>query len=94
MTFLPLPVNISTALTGHKLQGRSKDTLIITSWPNFSNIYIFTNWEYAVLSRMRTLSGLYQFEPIDETKSFTPSEEFIEFIKRTKRCEKNTHEPT
>ena len=83
-----LPVNISTASTGHKLQGRSKDTLIITSWPNFNNNYIFTNWEYVVLSRVRTLNGLFLFEPIDETKSFAPSEELIQFIKRAKRCEK------
>ena len=29
-----MPVNIATACTGHKLQGRSKDSLIVTSWPN------------------------------------------------------------
>ena len=83
-----LPVNISTASTGHKLQGRSKDTLIITSWPNFTNNYIFNNWEYVVLSRVRTLNGLYLFEPIDETKSFAPSDELKHFITRAKRAEK------
>ena len=83
-----LPVNISTASTGHKLQGRSKDTLIITSWPNFKNNYIFNNWEYVVLSRVRTLNGLYLFEPIDEIRSFEPSEELNQFIIRAKRAEK------
>ena len=81
-----LPVNISTASTGHKLQGRSKDTLIITSWPNFKNNYIFNNWEYVVLSRVRTLNGLYLFEPIDEIRSFEPSEELNQFIIRAKRA--------
>eukprot|EP00956_Cyclotella_meneghiniana_P001825 scaffold2004_cov63-Cyclotella_meneghiniana.AAC.4 len=83
-----LPVNISTASTGHKLQGRSKDTLIITSWPNFKNNYIFNNWEYVVLSRVRTLSGLYLFQPIDVDKSFAPSEELNQFIERTRHHEK------
>ena len=83
-----LPVNISTASTGHKLQGRSKDTLIITSWPNFKNNYIFNNWEYVVLSRVRTLSGLYLFQPIDLDKSFAPSEELNQFITRARQHEK------
>eukprot|EP00956_Cyclotella_meneghiniana_P042090 scaffold248352_cov76-Cyclotella_meneghiniana.AAC.1 len=47
-----IPVNIATACAGHKLQGRSKDTLIVTSWPEFKNNVIFQNWEYVVLSRV------------------------------------------
>ena len=43
--------NIAT--TGHKLQGMSKDSLIITDW-NYQQ-----NWIYVVLSRVRKLSGLY-----------------------------------
>ena len=58
-----LPVNIATACTGHKLQGRSKDTIIITSWPQFKNNVVFQNWEYVVLSRVRTLNGLFLLKP-------------------------------
>ena len=83
-----LPVNISTAATGHKLQGRSKDSIIITSWPNFTNNVVFANWEYVVLSRVRTLDGLYLFKPIDTAKSFAPSEELRKFIKRARTYEK------
>ena len=79
-----LPVNISTASTGHKLQGRSKDSIIITSWPNFTNNVVFANWEYVVLSRVRTLSGLYLLKPIDNQKSFAPSHELRKFISRAK----------
>eukprot|EP00956_Cyclotella_meneghiniana_P028330 scaffold65354_cov91-Cyclotella_meneghiniana.AAC.1 len=83
-----LPVNISTASTGHKLQGRSKDSIIITSWPNFTNNVVFANWEYVVLSRVRTLSGLYLLKPIDKQKSFAPSHELRKFISRAKIYER------
>ena len=56
------PVNCNDATTGHKLQGMSKDVIIITSWPSGG---LFKNWEYVVLSRVRTRDGLYLFEPID-----------------------------
>ena len=53
-----LLVNIAT--TGHKLQGMSKDNVIILSW-----FYGVKNWVYADLPRVRTLSGLYLFKPLD-----------------------------
>ena len=45
-------VNLNDATTGHKLQGSSKDHIIITSWPKNG---LFKNWEYTVLSRVRSL---------------------------------------
>ena len=53
-----LPVNCNDATTGHKLQGMSKDVIIVTSWPNGG---LFKNWEYVVLSRVRTRDDLYLF---------------------------------
>jgi hypothetical protein len=51
-----IPANTSNnATTGHKLQGMSKDVIIVESWPTAS---MFKNWEYVVLSRVRTLAGL------------------------------------
>jgi hypothetical protein len=81
------PVNISEATTGHKLQGMSKDVVIITSWPKGG---WFKNWEYTVLSRVRTLKGLYLFEAIDMDKSFKPSDELKAYLKRAKNKEKQT----
>ena len=49
----------------HKLQGMSKDAIIVSSWPTGSLSAMFKNWEYVVLSRLRTLSGLYLIKPID-----------------------------
>jgi hypothetical protein len=63
-----IPANTNNASTGPKLQGVSKDVIIVTSWPTG-----FKNWEYVVLSRARTLSGLYLVKPIDMNKSFKPS---------------------
>ena len=76
------PVNTSKATTGHKLQGSSKDVIIISSWPKGA---LFKNWEYTVLSRVRTLDGLYLFEPLSEGKSFEPSDELSGFFRRAKR---------
>ena len=46
-------VNSNVATTGHKLQGMSKDNLVVTDW-NYDK-----NWVYVVLSRVRTLAGLF-----------------------------------
>ena len=80
-----LPINLNDATTGHKLQGMSKDVVIISSWPKGG---LFKNWEYVVLSRVRTVTGLYLFEPIDMDKSFKPSEELTLFFKRANKKQK------
>jgi hypothetical protein len=47
---LVFPVNIiCTAITGHKLQDRSKDILIVSSWTKLQGKAAFTNREYTVL---------------------------------------------
>ena len=62
----------------------SKDVVIITSWPTGG---LFKNWEYVVLSRVRTRNGLYLFEEIDMTKSFKPSPELALFFDRARETE-------
>jgi hypothetical protein len=54
-----IPANKNDATTGHKLQGISKDVIIIMSWSTGGLASMFKNWEYVVLSRVQTLSGLY-----------------------------------
>ena len=63
VSFTQFPINSNIATTGHKLQGMSKDALIVNSWN-----YSFANWIYVVLSRVRTLSGLYLCSPLDMNK--------------------------
>ena len=58
VSMLQLPVNMNDATTGHKLQGMSKDELVVASWS------FIPNWIYVVLSRVRTLSGLFFLKPL------------------------------
>jgi hypothetical protein len=45
-----IAANSNDATTGHKLQGMSKDVVIVSSWPTGDLAGMFKNWEYAVLS--------------------------------------------
>ncbi len=74
-----VPVNSNIATTGHKLQGMSKDVLIVNGW-NYG-----ANWVYVVLSRVRTLlAGLYLMKPLDLERSFNVPERLIRFEQRLK----------
>ncbi len=53
---MQIPANSNDATTGLKLQGMSKDAIIVSSWPTGSLAAMFKNWEYVILSRVRTLS--------------------------------------
>jgi hypothetical protein len=83
-----IPANSNDATTGHKLQGMSKDLLIVSSWPTGGLAAMFKNWEYVVLSQVRTLSGLYLVKPIDMEKSFKPSKELRSYIESARKKEK------
>jgi hypothetical protein len=48
-----LPILCNNATTGHKLQGATIKTLFVHSWSNVRN------WTYVVLSRVKTLKGLF-----------------------------------
>jgi hypothetical protein len=81
-----IPDNTNDATTGHKLQGMSKDVIIVAS---LSAASMFRNREYVVLSHVRTLSGLYLVKPIDIDKSFEPSDKLKKYIKHAKEKETN-----
>ena len=50
------------ARTVHKLQGRSIDNLVISTW-NYTG-----NWVYVVLSRCRTLNDIFIRKPLLKTR--------------------------
>ena len=79
-----LPVNPNDATTGHKLQGASKDCIIITSWPKGA---LFKNFEYTVISRVQKMEGLYLLKPTDLQKSFKPSSELKGYLTCARRKE-------
>ena len=63
MTYLPINCNIST--TGHKLQGKTLNSLVVNSWA-----YNMTHWVYVVLSRVRSLNSLVLNKKLDESRSY------------------------
>jgi hypothetical protein len=83
-----IPANSNDTTTGHKLQGMSKDIIIVSSWPIGGLSKVFKNWEYVVLSHVRTLSGLCLIEPIDMDKLFNPSPELRFYIEKARKKDK------
>ena len=79
-----IPVNSNIATTGHKLQGMTKDVLIVDCWN-----YKFANWVYLVLSRVCTLDGLFLYRPLDLDKPFTVPASLLQFEQRMKTKEEN-----
>jgi hypothetical protein len=56
-------------------------------WPIGGLAAMFKNWEYVILSQVRTLSGLYLVEPIEMEKLFKPSSELKKFIENARQKE-------
>jgi hypothetical protein len=75
---LQLECTLNHATTGHKLQGKSLDKLIIAEWNNDKN------WIYVVLSRVKTLDGLFLLKPLPELTDTAPHEDYkrmMEFLR-------------
>ena len=71
VSLIHFPVVLNHATTGHKLQGKSLDSLVIAEWSKQKN------WAYVVLSRVRTLEGLFLLKPIPENIDFDPKLEYL-----------------
>ena len=74
ISLLQIPLLLNHATTGHKLQGKSLEELIIAEWSKRSN------WAYVVLSRVRTLAGLYLLSKIPDDIDFTPSPYYLRMM--------------
>ena len=86
MTQIPVNSNVATTGHKHKLQGMSKDTLIVSEWD-----YRCANWVYVVLSRVRTRKGLFLTKPLDLERDFNVPESLIDFENRIRT---NLEQPT
>jgi hypothetical protein len=60
MTAMQFPIINNNATTGHKLQGIGVNKLFVHSW------CYQKNWPYVVLSRVKTLTGLYLRDEINK----------------------------
>ena len=77
VTHIPINCNIST--TGHKLQGRSLDHLIVNSWA-----YKCPHWVYVVLSRVISLKSLILNEKLDVHRNFEARKDLVRWEKSMK----------
>ncbi|KAL7524271.1 hypothetical protein ACHAWF_000884 [Thalassiosira exigua] len=71
-----LPMNASDAITGHKLQGPTKDQMIVYAW-NKS-----TNWIYIVMSRIRTGLWFFAVRTLKLHDIKPPSKDFLDLMER------------
>jgi hypothetical protein len=55
---MQLPIIVNVATTGHKLQGTGVDKLFVHAW------HYKQNWPYVIMSRVKTLDGLYLRMPL------------------------------
>jgi hypothetical protein len=85
-TVTQIPVNSNIATTGHKLQGMTKDGLVVNEWD-----YRCANWVYVVLSRVRTRKGLFLTKPLDLNRDFNVPQSLIDFENRIRT---NLEQPT
>ena len=67
-----LPINLSISTTGHKLQGKTSDHLVVNSWG-----YRYKQWVYLVLSQVRTLKSLILNVRLDEGRDYSAKDELL-----------------
>jgi hypothetical protein len=68
------PLNAGNARTIHKLQGRSIENIVVSSWDYKGN------WIYVALSRVKTLKGLFIRLPLNFAKCHGMSHELRVFM--------------
>ena len=79
LTATQVPLISNNATTGHKLQGSSLDSVYVPSW------CYDTNWPYVMLSRVRTLGGLYLGQTLDPSKDYSVPVNLSRMLRRLRR---------
>ena len=77
LTMFPVIGNFAT--TGHKLQGKTMENLVIAEWNKTEN------WAYVVLSRVRTLETIFLIEALSNDFSFSPAPEYLAMMDRLRK---------
>lgn len=73
------PVLSNNATTGHKLQGQTKASLFVSDW-------CYTrNWPYVVLSRVKTLKGLFLRRQLDPDADYSHDPRLTSMLDRFRR---------
>jgi hypothetical protein len=74
-----LSVIVNHATTGHKLQGKTVKSLVIAQWSRVKN------WAYVVLSRVKTLDGLFLMNPLPDNIDFLPANDYLDMMAHLRR---------
>ena len=76
MELVQFTVVQDNATTGHKLQGKSVDSIVVAEWHSVKN------WAYVVISRVRTLAGLFLTSAIPADLNTKPAENYVSMRER------------
>jgi PIF1-like helicase len=77
MRAIQIPIIHNDATTGHKLQGSGVDILFVHNW------YYSANWCYVMLSRVKTMKGLYARHLLEEDLAkFAPKPPYTRMIEQ------------
>jgi hypothetical protein len=74
-----IPIISNHATTGHKLQGKTVTSIVIAEWSKLKN------WAYVVLSRVKTLDGLFMTHPIPEDIDFSPPTNYLDMMQHLRQ---------
>ena len=78
-------INSNIATTGHKLQGMTKNKLVVSSW-----MYSVRNWVYVVLSHVQKLDGLYLLKTLDRNQDYSVDQKLLKEEERPRKIEEIT----
>ena len=82
MKIKQFPTLKADAITGHKLQGLSKDNLVIVDFD-----YRTHNWIYVALSRVKNRNGLFLMTPLKSSKIKPPDNDLVKEEARLRALE-------
>ena len=75
MKGLQFPLVSNSATTGHKLQGCTVDSILVNDW------WYQQNWPYVVLSRVKTMDGLYIGEKLSfDLKKYAMNNKMLKML--------------
>ncbi len=75
MSGVQFPIVSNSCRTGHKLQGCTLECLVVNDW------HYGSNWAYGVLSRLKTMVGLYFRTPLSTNlERYEMKEDMLEML--------------
>ena len=84
------PCELATILTGHKMQGQTVDNIMMGSMSP-KHKFGKTGWIYVVLSRLRSIEGLFLLNPLETNiQKYKPRKELENEMKRLSKIQERT----